>query len=344
MDESLIKALSESFAPTGNEKSIYPIIEKELKGYVDDVRIHDKSNSIVAFKKGSGKCTLMLEAHVDEVFMVVSSIEKNGFVKITARSIDSKILPGSKVIIHGKRKIKGVIGIKPYHLVKSGEENSALSFDRLFVDTGLLETEVKELVSVGDYVTFEPQFDKVGNYYIGKSIDNRLGVYALIETLKSLKNIKHQVNVYALFSSQEELTGLGAITSTYSIFPDVAIAVDVTFATQYRVSSDDGFELGKGPAIFFGISVNRELTNRLASIADKYGIPYGKEVSVLSSTNADKISLVRSSIPTALVSIPIRYMHTPVEMFDPFDVDKTVQLLKLFIEEFEPLGDQNGEY
>ncbi|MGB9793832.1 MULTISPECIES: M28 family peptidase [Caldisericum] len=344
MDESLLRNLTESFAPTGNEKIIFPIIESALKGYVDEIKIHERSNSLMALKKGNGNFALMLEAHVDEVFMVVSSIEKNGFLKVTSRSIDPKILPGSQVIVHGKKKIKGVIGIKPYHLVKEGEENLAYDFNRLFVDTGLSENELKDLVSVGDYVSFAPSFDKIGNYLVNKSFDNRLGVYVLIETARVLKNIKHDVNVYFLFSSQEEYTGLGAITATFSVFPNASVVLDVTFGTQYKVTPFDGFELGKGPTIFYGISVNRELTNKLASVADKYGIPYQKEVGVLSSTDADKVGLVRSGIPTSLLSIPIRYMHTPVEMFDPFDVDKTVQLLKLFIGEFEPTEDRNGEY
>ncbi|BAL81060.1 M28 family peptidase [Caldisericum exile] len=344
MDENLLRNLTENFAPTGSERSIFPVIESALKGYIDEIKVHEPSNSLIGFKKGTGKCALMLEAHVDEVVMVVSNLEKNGFLKVTSRSIDPKILPGSEVIIHGKKRIKGVIGVKPYHLVKEGDENVAYDFNKLFVDTGLSESEIRDLVSVGDYVTFAPNFDKIGNYFVNKSFDNRLGVYVLIETARVLKNIRHDVNVYFLFSSQEEFTGLGAITATFSIFPSASVVIDVTFGTQYRITSSDGFELGKGPAIFYGISVNRDLTDKLSSVANKYGIPYQKEVGVLSSTDADKISLVRSGIPVTLISIPIRYMHTPIEMFDPFDVDKTVQILKLFIEEFKPLEDKNGEY
>lgn len=344
-DIELIKSLTEQYAPTGNEGKIFDLIKKSLSGFVDDFIVHKGSNSLIAFKKGSAKCSLLLEAHVDEVFMIVTDVLEDGFLKVYSRSIDPKILLGSKVVVHGKRELTGIIGIKPYHLVKVGEEHKPYNYDSIYVDCGIPYKELKEIVSVGDYVTFKPSFEKLNGYYINKSLDNRLGVFTLIGTLKSLKNIRHGVNVYALFSSQEEFTSLGAITSAFSIFPDAAIAVDVTFATQDRVSDDVGFDLGKGPTIFMGVSTNRRLSEKLIAVAEKFGIPYQKEVGVLSSTNADKIELVRSGIPTALLSIPIRYMHTPIEMFDPIDVHRSVQLLKLFIEQYEPIvGGENGEY
>jgi len=346
MEENcLIKELTNFHAPTGKEKGIFDLIKKHTKGYVDEIYLHEKSNSIVLYKKGSSNFSLMLEAHVDEVFFVVTDIDKDGFIKFYSRSIDPKILPGSLVIVHGRKDLTGVIGIKPYHLVKEGEEHKAYSFDNLYIDLGLSADELKELVSIGDYITFKEDFSKLGNYYVNKSCDNRIGVYVVIEVLKRLKKIKHEFDIYGVLASQEEFTGLGAITSTFSIFPDLAIVFDVTFATQSGVSSNYGFDLGKGPAIFVGISGNKDKTKELIDIAERYGIPYQKEVGILSSTDLDKIELVRSGIPVILVSIPIRYMHTPIEMFDMSDVEKTVELVKLFIENYKaPVGDDHGEY
>ncbi|MEF3244549.1 MAG: hypothetical protein K6343_00985 [Caldisericaceae bacterium] len=345
MDEnSLIKTLSSVYAPSGKENAIFDLITKELQDYVDDIFVHEKSNSLICYKKGLGKCSLMLEAHVDEVFMVVTDILKEGFLKFYSNSIDPKILPGSKVVVHGKKPITGVIGIKPYHLVKKGEENKPYNFDNLYVDCGLDFDELKNNVSVGDYITFTSDFERVGNYFVNKSLDNRLGTYVVIEIFRRLKKIMHDVNIYGVFASQEEFTSLGAITSTFSILPDLAIVFDVTFAMQNEVSSDDGFELGSGPAIYVGVSGNRDIVNELIETAKKFGIPFNREVGILSHTDADKIELVRSGIPVALISIPVRYMHTPNEMFDLTDVERTVDLVKIFIEHYNKLGDLNGEY
>jgi len=146
-----------------------------------------------------------LKRHVDEVFMVVTDIVKDGFIKFYSRSIDPKILPGSRVVVHSKKILKGVIGAKPYHLVKEGEEHKPYNFDNLYVDCGLNEEEAKKLVSVGDYITFESELSKINNYYINKSFDNRLGVYVVIEVLKRLKKIKHEVNVYGVLHLKKNL-------------------------------------------------------------------------------------------------------------------------------------------
>ena len=334
MEEALLKDLAEGFAPTGNEIELHQVIKDALNGYVDDIKVHEGSSSLIAFQKGESKTSLMLEAHLDEVFMVVQDITKEGFLKIVSNSIDSKVLPGSVVLVHGKEKIKGVIGIKPYHLTKKEEEHKPYTLDSLYNDCGLPKSELEKVVSIGDYVTFVPNFTKVNEYYTSKSLDNRLGVYTVIEVLKNLKQIKHQPNVYGLFSSQEEFTALGAITSTFSIFPDAAIALDVTLGAQNEVPSDVGFALGKGPVIFVGVTASKFLSNKLIETAEKFGIPYQKEGGVYSGTDTEEIELVKSGVPASLVSIPIRYMHTPIEMFDPFELDKTVQLLKLFIENY----------
>lgn len=334
MEEALLKNLTEGFAPTGNEVELHQVIKDALNGYVDEIKVHEGSNSLIAFKKGESNTSLMLEAHLDEVFMVVQDITKEGFLRVVSNSIDAKVLPGSIVLVHGKERIKGVIGIKPYHLIDKGEEHKPYNFDNLYIDCGLPRDELEKVISVGDYVTFIPNFTKVNDYYSSKSLDNRLCVYTIIEVLKALKHIKHQPNIYGLFSSQEEFTALGAITSTFSIFPDAAIALDVTLGVQNEVPPDVGFPLGKGPVIFVGVTATKFLSNKLIKTAEEYGIPHQKEGGIYSGTDTDEIELVKSGVPATLVSIPVRYLHTPIEMFDPFDLDKTVQLLKLFIENY----------
>ena len=331
MEESLLKELTDKFSPSGGELSVHAIIKSELIRFVD--RIDSlKNGSLVAIKKGfPGKCSLMLDAHIDEVFAVITGITEDGFLRFFSESIDQKIFPGSIVIVHGQKPIKGIIGIKPAHLVTEEETKKAMEINELFIDCGFNKKDIEEIVAVGDFVSFNPNFSKIGNCYSNKSFDDKLGAYVIIEVIKRLKRINPLVNIICHFSSQEEENLYGAITSTYALKPDFAIAIDVTHATSPGVSADEAFEIGNGPAIFVGPSVDRVIVSKLIKTAENFNIPFSKEIDIFSGTDAIGIQTVQEGVPVAVVSIPLRYMHTPVETADQSDIENTVNLLVQFI-------------
>ncbi|MCD6427667.1 MAG: M20/M25/M40 family metallo-hydrolase [Caldisericaceae bacterium] len=335
MNEELLKSLTDSFTVTGYEENLHSVILNALKGYTDKIESL-KNGSLYALKKGKpGKCTLMLDAHIDEVGMFVTGITDEGFLRIHTRSIDPKVLPGSVVVVHGKKDLKGVIGLKPYHLQSKEEMKKYIPIDQLFVDCGMSNKEIRQIVNIGDTVSFLPDFVKLQNLISNKSIDDRAGVYVIIEVLKNLKRITPLVNVIGHFASQEEVTGLGALTSTYYLKPDFAIAIDVTHGTSPGVTSREAYQLGKGPVLFVGPGIDHIILQKLVDTAKKFGIPVQKEIGILSGTDQTEIQIVGKGVPSAVVSLPQRYMHTPVEVIDPEDIKNTINLLTLFIEEID---------
>jgi putative aminopeptidase FrvX len=334
MDEELLRNLTEISAVSGEEFKVHDLINNSLKSYVDEVKSL-KNGSIYAVKKGTpGKCSLMLDAHIDEVGLFVTGFTDEGFLRIHSRSIDPKVLPGSIVTVHGKKDLKGVIGLKPYHLIEKNEK--AVPINKLYIDCGLSKTEIEKVVSIGDTVSFSSDFLQLQNNAISnKSIDDRVGVYTIIEVMRNLKNRNPIVNVIGHFASQEEVTGLGALTSTYYLNPDFAIAIDVTHGTSPSVTSREAFELGKGLVVFVGPGIDSVVLERILKTAEKYDIPVQKEVGILSGTDQTEIQIVKKGIPSAVISIAERYMHTPVEVIDKEDVKKTVNLLTLFIEDLD---------
>ena len=335
MDEALLRRLTDMSAVSGEEEKLHHLLESELSSFVEKTNPL-KNGSFYALKKGSpGKCTLMLDAHIDEVGAFVTGVTKEGFLRIYSRSIDGKILPGAMVFIHGKETIKGVIGLRPYHLETPEEIKNAIPMDKLFVDCGMSKEDIEKVVRIGDTVSFTPDFLHLQNFVSNKSIDDRVGVYVIVEVLRNLKRKTPVVNVVGHFASQEEVTGLGAITSTYYLKPDFAIAIDVTHGTSPDVPERDAFELGKGPVVFLGPGIDSVVLRKIVDTAKKYSIPIQKEVDISSGTDQVEIQIAGKGIPSAVVSIAERYMHTPVEVIDMEDVQKTINLLTLFIEDLD---------
>ena len=335
MDETLLKRLTDVSVVSGEEEKLHHLLKEELSGFVEKMEPL-RNNSIYALKKGDpGKCTLMLDAHIDEVGAFITGVTKEGFLRIYSRTIDEKILPGSMVFVHGKETVKGVIGLKPYHLETSEEIKKAVPINQLFVDCGMSKEDIEKIVRIGDTVSFTPDFLHLQNTVSNKSIDDRVGVYVVVEVLKNLKRKTPVVNVLGHFASQEEVTGIGAITSTYYLKPDFAIAIDVTHGTSPNIPKRDAFELGKGPVVFLGPGIDSVVLRKIVDTAKKYSIPIQKEVGISSGTDQVEIQIVGKGIPSAVVSIAERYMHTPVEVIDMEDVQKTINLLTLFIEELD---------
>ena len=296
----------------------------------DFAEVRRSGNSLIGTIRGVSEKTVMLDAHIDEIGMMVTNID-NGFVKVAAAGgIDYRMLAAMRVKIHGKKTVRGVFCSIPPHLRK--KEAAAPDFDALYIDTGLGE-KAGEYISVGDRVTFEQTFAELdGDNVTCKSLDNRAGVASLIRCAELLKERKLPCNVVVLLSDMEELGGDGARTETFSHCPDEAIVVDVSFGNAPDISPDKTGILSGGAMIGISPILSADVTNRLKNTAVTAGLKYQTEViGGKTSTNADVVAVTKSGVPCGLVSIPLRNMHTPVEIVDVGDIECTARLLAEYI-------------
>jgi len=280
----------------------------------------------------------MLAAHMDEIGLMVKDIEKGGFIRFTnIGGVDQRILPAQEVWVHGKETLFGVIGAKPPHLQESGETIKAVPMEDMAIDVGLPEEEVRKLVSVGDLITFKsPLISMQGEIVNGKSLDDRASVVLLYQTMKELDRLKFNGEIYFVATVQEEVGTRGAIISTYRLNPDIGIAIDVTHADTPDASREDTFPIDKGPVIAIGPNLHPRLTQKLMDVADENNIEYQVEVEPgPTGTDARSIQISRSGVPTVLLGLPLRYMHTTVESISMNTIKKAARLLALFIASME---------
>jgi len=331
----LLKKLSEAHGISGYESPVREIVREEFARYSHETRV-TKMGSVVGLRRGCGpepRRKIMLAAHMDEVGLMVTGIEK-GFLRIEqVGGADARVMLGQEVIVHGRRELPGLIGSRPPHVLPSDERDQVIPFDKLFVDVGLPEPQVKRLVRVGDLISIRCEARELaGGLFCGKALDDRASVAAAALCLEALASAQHKWDVLAVATVQEETTFLGAATSAYSLTPDVAIAVDVTFGEQNGVPYALTVEMGRGPAIGIGPNFHPKITQALADAAGRLEMPYQMEAMPgRSGTDAWPIQVARQGIPTGLLSIPLRYMHTPVETVSLKDVERTGRLLAEFI-------------
>jgi len=325
-------ALSDANGASGSETAAAELALGMLRKYCPEAEI---CNGNVIGKFGihkDGLPNLVLDAHIDQIGMIVTYITDDGFIKVgNLGGIDRRLLPAQQVVIHGKRDIRGVICSVPPHLSKG--ESKVLSFDDIAIDTGSTKAETEKLVSLGDSVTFDVKCRSlIGERITGGALDDRSGIAAILYALELLKNRETAYNVTVVFSTQEELGERGAKLGAYSLAPDIAIAVDVSFA--YAEGEDEmkcGY-LGKGAMIGISPSLSGEISDGLINAARTAGLPYQLEVmNGLTSTNADQYSVSRSGAKACTLSVPLRNMHTPVEVIDLSDVRNTAEILAEFI-------------
>ncbi|TDT60934.1 M20/M25/M40 family metallo-hydrolase [Fonticella tunisiensis] len=338
----LLSKLSDSFGISGNEHNLHNILSEYFKKYTDEIKI-GKLGDFTAIKRGTsnGKYKIMVQAHADEIGLIVKDIDERGFVHFTrVAGVDPKTLPAQEVIIHGKREVYGVIGAKPPHVLSAEDMKKAISMDDMVIDAGMTKEEISELVTVGDFITIKINCTKLlGDYITGKALDDRAGICSLFECAKYLQKMRHSADVYFVSSTNEETGFGGVIPPTYEINPDIAIAIDVTFGDKYA-SDNITSECGKGIEITVGPNIHPELSDRLRAIADENNIPYFLDVAPgHTGTDAWNIQTVREGIPTLLVSIPVKYMHTSTEVLNYKDVEKAGKLLAHFISWFEDWRD-----
>ncbi|SES69485.1 endoglucanase [Natronincola peptidivorans] len=333
--KELLHKLSEASGVSGYEEEVCEIIETHFIKYTDIIE-KDKLGNLICIKKGNknnGK-KIMLAAHMDEIGLMVKEIDEKGYIKFTSiGGIDQRTLLCQEVIIHGKEKLFGVIGVKPPHLTTAEERKKAVKIEDLVIDVGLSPEKVKKIVSIGDIITIKRNVTYLLNDWIaGKALDDRAGVAALYECLKELKNRQHDIDVYCVATTQEEVGTRGAITSTYGINPQVGIAIDVGFGRTPELNKYDTIEMNKGPAITLGPNIHPKIFQRLKETAKENFIDYQITVAPgQTGTDARSIQVSRTGVATGLLSIPLRYMHTSVETISLDDIQKTGKLLANFI-------------
>lgn len=287
--------------------------------------------TVIGFLKGESDYTLMLDAHIDQIGMVVTNVDGKGFLTV-ARSggIDIRALPSRRVTVHGKEKVTAVFCSTPPHLAKGEVEYTDISNIKL--DTALGE-KAKDIISVGDYVTFsaEPQ-ELLGNRVSGKAFDDRAAVACLIEVAKRLSGKKLPFNVAFVLSDGEELGLRGTRTAAFKVNPQEAIAVDVSFGDGIGISEEECGKLGQGGMIGISPTLDSRISKKLISLAKEKEIPYQLEaMGGKTGTNADMISVNREGVKTCTLSIPLRNMHTECEVLDLKDLDSVCDLLCEYI-------------
>jgi endoglucanase len=322
--KKLLKQLTETFGPSGYEENVRKIVRAEVKPLADEIKVDALGNLIVRkkpTKQTKDTKKIMIAAHMDEIGLIVSHVDENGFVRFSPiGGVFRRYVLGGRV-----RFLNGIQGVIGYDRLDNLNELPAL--DKVFIDVGA--TSKKDCpVKVGDVAAFDRPFTELGDRLVAKSMDDRVGVLVAIETLRALKSTPH--DVYFVFTTQEEVGTRGAATSAYGIDPDIGIALDVTPTGDTPHGLKMEMALGKGPCVkiqdVFMIADPR-IVQWMIRTAEKNKIAYQREVLLIGSTDARAIQLTRAGVPSGCLSIPVRYVHSPSEMVDYSDVQNTVKLL-----------------
>jgi endoglucanase len=346
-DQSLefLRTLVNTPSPSGHEVRGQRVWLDYVKAWADET-FSDAYGNCVAVRNKGGAPRIMLAAHADEIALAVNFIDKDGFLYVRKLGgVDPVVARAQRVVIHTARgPVKGVIGNVAPHLAKQDQDRKLPEISDLFIDIGVgSRGAARKLVSVGDPVTLTPEFEPLrGDVAVARAFDNRIGTFAVAETLRLLAESKKKpaAEVCAVSNVQEEVGLLGARQIAYSLKPDVALVVDVTHATDYPTVSQamhGDVRLGRGPTLTHGGCNHPAVVARLEAVARKAKIKLQHEaMSATSGTDTDVIFWTRGGIPSALVSLPNRYMHSPVELVNLRDLERIPELLAAFVLSVKP--------
>lgn len=332
------KVLAEAAAllgPSGQEMQAADYFARQFRPFVDEVTV-DSMFNVIAHKKGTGP-RVMLCAHMDEIGMMVTKIEEDGAIRLgNVGGVDPRILPASRVWVHGKEKLFGTIGALPPHLLTAADRQKNYTADNLYVDVGLPGDRVKELVRIGDLVTFNVPFTQLLNGQVAsKTMDDRACVAMLLLAAERLTKLHCDADVYFVGSTQEEVGSRGAMTAAFAIAPDLAVALDVDHATIPGSRPDTTVE-GDCLCVSVGPYLQPKLVDRLMACAKDHHVKLQTAVSArYTYTDADDVSLSRAGVPTVLLSLPLKYMHTSVETIDLQALQEGGRLLAHFLGELD---------
>lgn len=339
-----LKDLISAPSPSGFEGPAQTVWKKRTASFADDMKVDVHGNCIASLNPG-GSPRVMLAGHCDEVGFMVKHISEEGYISFASiGGVDIHLAPARRVVIHGSHgPLLGVIGKKPIHLMDPKERDSQkLEWHKLWVDIGAKDRkDAEKRVSLGDPITFPEGFEVIsGSRVIGRGFDDKAGSFTASEVLRLLKGAGLKAAVFAVSTVQEELGLRGAKTSAHGIDPDVGIAIDVTFASDHPGTDKNqvgDIALGKGPVVARGPNINHRVFEGLMRTAGERKIPCQVEPAPRATgTDANVIQLTRSGVAAGLVSIPNRYMHTPVEMVDLKDIENAAALLAAYIESLKP--------
>lgn len=329
----LTKTLCGLPGPSGFESGVYDFIADYIRPFADEVRTDAMGNLLAVKRCGSpGAKKLLFDAHMDEIGFIVTAAEK-GFLRFASLGgIDPRVLPAAEVrVLAPEGPLFGVIDTMPPHALKPGDSDKVVPVDKLCIDAGLTQEEAEKRVPPGTAAVFAMDFGALGDGGVcGKALDDRSCAAIVVKAFEELSAQKLNVDLILLISTQEEVGGRGAVTGAYTADPDYAIAVDVTF-DKAADGKNIATALRKGAAVGIGPNMNRAMTEDILRIAEERGIPYQIEVCPgRSGTNAEEIQVARFGVATALISLPVRYMHTPVETARVEDMESVLRLITAY--------------
>lgn len=337
LDLDLLRSLTQTPGIASREDKVRAVVATHLGPLVDDLSV-DALGNLIGHRKGSGGPRIAIAAHIDEIGFLVRHVDDNGFLRVQrVGGFDPRVLVAQRVAVHtwAGVALPGVFqpASKPIHLMQPGDSKD-LKLEDLFVDLGMAPDAVKDQVRIGDMVTLERDLIQAGDTVVSKALDDRLGVYVMIEAVR--KATESIAEIFAIATTQEEIGLRGAHASAYSVEPDLAIALDVTIAADIPGGTPDAHvsKLGAGTAIKIIDSsqiANPMIVDHLRDLAEEHGIPYQMEILPFGGTDAGAFQTSRGGMPTATISIPTRYVHTVNEMAHVDDIQASVDLLAAFL-------------
>jgi putative aminopeptidase FrvX len=345
----LLEELSNAFGPSGCEDEVRRVLARALRDRVDDM-LTDALGNLIAFKRGAGpepRIKVMVDAHTDEVGLMITQIQKNGLLGFRAvGGADGRLLLAKRVIV-GEKRIPGVILAPPVHLTNEEQRKQVIKIDQLAIDIGAgSDDEAKGLVKIGDYAVFGTRFQVLSEHGLravkGKALDDRAGC----TVAAALADEQYAVDLYLSFSAQEEVGMRGARVAAYQIEPDMAFALEGTVCNDLPQRSPSGAkqdlspttEMGKGPAITImdhSFIADKRLVRLVIESAQANGIPYQFKQPGIGGTDAGAIHLSKTGVPTVAVSVPCRYIHNPISMLSLNDLDHAIALMKATLRRIE---------
>lgn len=340
----LLKELVEADGVSGNEKAVREVLIGAVAGRADEYRV-DALGNLIAVKhgragQGGGPRRVLVSAHMDEVGLMVLKVDRDGYVRFDqVGGIDPRVVL-AKVVRIGDSKVPGVIGVKPIHLLERSERERVLRFDQLAIDTGLPADEAARTIKPGMYAAFATAFEPLCEQGLrtvkGKAFDDRAGCAVLVELLAE----RHSFDLYAAFTVQEEVGLRGARVAAYAVEPDMAFALEGTVCDDSPKDKDTSptTRLGAGPAITLvdrSVVCDRRLIAMMVATAEAEGIPYQYKQPGIGGTDAGAIHLQRGGIPSAVLAVPSRYIHSPVSIMSLNDLENAVRLMRGTLERAE---------
>lgn len=336
-----IQLLSNIHGTSGNEFGVAAEVKNLFEPYCDEIKTDAMGNVIALKKSKKAKGKVMIEAHMDEVGLIITDIDDKGFLYFsTVGGIDSAIMPAQEVIVHGVRDIYGVIGAKPPHILSPDERKQTIPKDKLYIDAGFCGEEMKKLVKVGDTATMRNKtLTLLGQSVSTKAQDDRTGVAVLADVLRQLKKAELAFDLYVTAAVQEEVGLRGAGCAAYNINPDLAVVIDVCHGTSPD-AKENTFPTGGGTVISKGPNIHPTLVEAVINVMKIKGIPYAIDVDGGDTgTDAAAVQIANNGIPTVLFSLPLKYMHTPVETVDVSDAQATADAIAEFLKSLKRIGD-----